>query len=437
MTRAVLVAIGLSMFNTKAEMPSNIQSLVDKILNAASAEPALARVETLQQTSATLRFQFPGEAKRLALEAENDLSANDDYRRSRIYQLMLDLDASEAVRVGKRIRDKDVLYSAELQHCVENRNVRCARDVLVTAFDAGAYRIRGTSWVVDKLVITDPAAARAVFLRVLTHFPAKTAGFQDVEVLLTSAESIASYDLQLARRAAEAIRAVVTDPHFEDRTDEIVLAQFLVKGQRIQTTNTHETVLTEVDSLLEHGTFSRPVAMHFALKHPNVATMNVASPDPAVDTLLQKLKNQVEQLNDFSLKDLSGRSYALKALRGRPVLLSFWATWCAPCRQEMPKLAALERKGLIVLAITDEDEQVVRNYVAAKGYSFTILLDPQGESFRLYDVIPRPTNILFNGAGQITGRWTGLPEDKISEALKSAGTAVNPSHSVRELKSIN
>jgi thiol-disulfide isomerase/thioredoxin len=419
MTRAACVVIGFATLTAKAQIPSDVQSLIGKILAAAQVEPAKRRVETLVQLASALQLHFPDEAKKILLKAEHQLSAQDDNRRARVYRVMLNLDASEAAQIGAHIRDKSILYSAELQHCAENHDVSCGEDVLAKAHKAGAYRVSATRWVIDQLETTNPSAARTVFESVLQGFPVNSADFEDVNVLLGSAQAIAKIDLPLAKRAAKTIETVVQNPQFEARTQEIVTARFLVDGKQVDTASTRETVLVQTQALLKRGSFPHLVEMQFAMKHPSAVTGRQADQgsDSGVSALLQDLNNHVQELNDFALQGLNNHQYRLRALRGHPVLLDFWATWCAPCRREMPRLDSLSRKGLTVLAITDEDDQVVRTFVSANRYSFPVLLDPKGEVFKMYDVVPRPTVILIDSAGKIISRWIELPESNVLQAL--------------------
>jgi thiol-disulfide isomerase/thioredoxin len=83
---------------------------------------------------------------------------------------------------------------------------------------------------------------------------------------------------------------------------------------------------------------------------------------------------------EFTLKDLSGKNWSFADLRGKVVMVNFWATWCPPCRKEMPDLETLyERfgaKGLVVLGISDEEAAKVEPFIRERKISFPVLLDP-------------------------------------------------------------
>ncbi len=123
--------------------------------------------------------------------------------------------------------------------------------------------------------------------------------------------------------------------------------------------------------------------------------------------------------------DLQGKSWDLAALHGRAVLINFWATWCAPCKEEMPTLqtlAELEGERLAVLAVNvREPLPRVQRYAQSAGLTFPILPDPRGEITRAWDMKVFPTTVLVDGRGRpqrvVSGAvdWTGaLAQDWIA-----------------------
>jgi len=103
---------------------------------------------------------------------------------------------------------------------------------------------------------------------------------------------------------------------------------------------------------------------------------------PQFAAAMSKLEadDQRRQHANFTLSDLHGRTWPLQKLHGNVVLINFWATWCPPCRKEIPDLETLYHRfkdqGLVILAISDEDASKVRPFVAARNITYTILLDP-------------------------------------------------------------
>jgi peroxiredoxin len=110
---------------------------------------------------------------------------------------------------------------------------------------------------------------------------------------------------------------------------------------------------------------------------------------------------------DFSLRDLDGNVRPLASFRGRVVLLSFWATWCTPCRTEMPTLDALFQSykdhdfEVVAVASDVQGIEAVQPFVTQLHLSFTTLLDSTGQVTRLYGVTSLPTTYLLDREGRL------------------------------------
>lgn len=117
----------------------------------------------------------------------------------------------------------------------------------------------------------------------------------------------------------------------------------------------------------------------------------------------------------FELEDLSGKRIALKGLKGKVVFLNFWATWCIPCRQEMPTMEKLHKefknRGLEVVAVNiKEDKKDVRKFVEELGLTFTILLDKSGNISEEYGAWSIPLTYVINRKGKFVGKAAGSRE---------------------------
>jgi len=126
---------------------------------------------------------------------------------------------------------------------------------------------------------------------------------------------------------------------------------------------------------------------------------------------------------EFELEDLAGKKAALSFWRGKLVLLNFWATWCPPCRAEMPSLELLYRdlknEGFELVAVDlQEDRKEVQGFQAELGLSFPILLDRDGRVGSRYGVRNIPTSYLLDREGLILGRLIGGSEWHDAEVVK-------------------
>lgn len=127
---------------------------------------------------------------------------------------------------------------------------------------------------------------------------------------------------------------------------------------------------------------------------------------------------------DLSLATLDGGSMRLSDLRGKPVLLNFWASWCAPCKAEMPAMQRVfteyQDAGLTILAVnaTHQDTLAAASaFVAERGLTFPILTDVDGSTGALYQVRALPTTFFIDADGNIVDMIIGGP---MSEALLRA-----------------
>lgn len=127
------------------------------------------------------------------------------------------------------------------------------------------------------------------------------------------------------------------------------------------------------------------------------------------------------QAPDFTLRDLHGNSARLRDLKGKVVFLNFWATWCPPCRLEMPTMEDLHREladqGLVILAVNfRESPDEVRSFLKQHGLTFTTLLDEEEKAFGLYRAWSLPTTYLINKNSDIVGKVIGYRDWHSEEA---------------------
>ena len=128
---------------------------------------------------------------------------------------------------------------------------------------------------------------------------------------------------------------------------------------------------------------------------------------------------------DFSVEMLDGRTIKLSELRGKVVMLCFWATWCPPCRQEMAHLQEgvidhFAGKDLVVLPISrGEKREVVEKFIADNGYTFGVGLDPERAIYDMYASNFVPRTFIINKAGRVVYRVAGYDEET-AEAVNTA-----------------
>lgn len=127
---------------------------------------------------------------------------------------------------------------------------------------------------------------------------------------------------------------------------------------------------------------------------------------------------------DVDLKTLSGAPFRLSALKGRPVVMTFWGTWCPPCRQEFPELVEIYRKlhgdGLEVVGVNQFDQEVgmddVQRFVKEFAPPFPIVIDTRGRFRRAYRLVGLPTTVFVDTTGVIVYVVSGPVSAQAMEA---------------------
>ncbi len=138
------------------------------------------------------------------------------------------------------------------------------------------------------------------------------------------------------------------------------------------------------------------------------------SPEDFTAIGLQPLKEGTK-LVDFELKDLSGKYVSLSDFKGKVVFLNFWATWCGPCRIEMPSMqevyTLLKHRGFEIVAVNlQESEKTVQKFVDELGLTFTILLDSNGRVGSMYGARSIPTTYIIDREGNVVAGTLGTRE---------------------------
>ena len=149
---------------------------------------------------------------------------------------------------------------------------------------------------------------------------------------------------------------------------------------------------------------------------------------PKFAAAMKRLDDEDRQRNEvnFTLSDLNGQAWTLKDLKGKVVMLNFWATWCPPCRKEMPDLETLykqfEPQGLVILGISDDDPEKVREFVQKQGTTYPVLLDPGSKVNELLHIQGIPKTFVYDREGKIVAQSIDMrTRGQFLEMLARAG----------------
>ena len=134
---------------------------------------------------------------------------------------------------------------------------------------------------------------------------------------------------------------------------------------------------------------------------------------------------------DFKLQNLVGDTVALKNFKGKTILLNFWATWCLPCKKELPSMQRLYKKlgsrGLEVVAVSiDRDNPgKIKKYIDQYNLTFPILLDPGQKARKSYFIMGLPTSYLIGPDGNLKGFISGAREWDSPASIQMFSALIN------------
>lgn len=185
------------------------------------------------------------------------------------------------------------------------------------------------------------------------------------------------------------------------------------------------SILQVTTRIYTHTELDGPLPEHFFTFAPPVDALLVAKfPDPRDSYGLPTMAGDTIPALKFESAD--GKVVPIESFRGKPVLIDFWATWCAPCVAAMPNLEKIYKqgkdKGLVLLSV-DQDESASKaaGFLAKKGYSWQNFHDVDGAIAKLMGSTPIPRAVLIDARGTIVYDGTGADEDRLRTHLSELG----------------
>lgn len=166
-------------------------------------------------------------------------------------------------------------------------------------------------------------------------------------------------------------------------------------------------------------------------QQPDAETPAVTEPEAEkpVEEPAAEPEVQVSVAPDFTLVDQNGETHTLSDYKGKTVFLNFWATWCPPCRGEMPEIQALYEKyggnaeDLVVLGVAgpnqgqEGDTAHITKFLSDNNYSFPVVMDESGEVFQTYGIRAFPTTFMIDADGNVFGYVESALTGEVMESI--------------------
>jgi peroxiredoxin len=118
-------------------------------------------------------------------------------------------------------------------------------------------------------------------------------------------------------------------------------------------------------------------------------------------------------LPNLTLEDLKGKKVDLRSFKGKVIFLNFWATWCGPCKEEMPTMETLYQQFkdrnfiFLTISVDYEGSKPVREFIEKNQYTFPVLVDPKSETLDIFELTGIPTTFVIDKQGRMLGKAIG------------------------------
>lgn len=145
---------------------------------------------------------------------------------------------------------------------------------------------------------------------------------------------------------------------------------------------------------------------------------------------------------EFLLRDMDEKIHELEDYQGKPIIVNFWATWCPPCRDELPSMnrawKKVEKEGIKMIAINiGEDEESIREFTKKFPIDFTILLDETSEEISNWSIRGLPTTFIIDASGHVVYQAVGgreWDEDKLLDKVRKLKVQTSSSQKKKVVK---